>query len=298
MQQSSLDAMARDSYTRSQAMQDSLNSQASDARSQYNQSYGAANQSQADLSNFTKSMQSGMDMYNQALQGANQNAGYDVNNLNQAQNQVSQIQGIMGGLPRAVQAQNANYGATAGDVAGQYSTQAANLNQSLGLANQNAANQIQKMQGGLTGAQNATTAGLQGQQAKLTGYQAAAQNAAGIMQQAQLAMNTIETLAQQQGTITASQQAAYGQAKQAYANATAAYAQANLYSAQARNQNQITDFNQQTHDADLAKELATKSAVSHAPAAINGVMANQKAQPQNGFNINSLLNFNPLGMWG
>src|SRR6185312_16954219 len=148
-----LGTMAQNAYNQSQQLQNTYNQNAANATNQYNQSVTGANNAQSQLQDFTKNMQSGTDMYNQALQSANQNAGYDVNNLNQAQNQVSQLTGILGGLPRAVQASNANYGATAGDVAGQYATEGANLNQSLGLANQNTANQLQKMQGGLTGAQ-------------------------------------------------------------------------------------------------------------------------------------------------
>lgn len=231
-----LDQEAQQSYQQGQQLYNQLGSQAQNATNTYNTAYGAANNAQGQLSDFTKNMQQGSDIYAKALQASNANAGYDVNNLNQAQNQVSQVTGILGGLPRAVQASNANYGATAGDVAGQYATEGANLNQTLQLANQNAANQLAKQQAGLTGAQQGTTAQVTTQQNQLQGYQQAAQNAVAIADQARQTMTSLESLYQQQGNLNAQQQQTYAQAKANLAAASQAYAQAGLLAAQTTQQ--------------------------------------------------------------
>lgn len=200
-------------------------------QSDYGNSQNEYNQNQSQLQDFQKNMQSGTDMYAQQLQAANRNASYDPSQLAAAQRQVQQIQGIMGGLPRAVQASNANYGATAGDVAGQYSTEASNLNQSQNLANTAVGNQLQSMQGGLTGAQAGTTAGLQGQQQKLGALQSLTQNALSRMDQARQTMVTYEDLYQKQGQFNADQQRQYEQANAMY---TQAMAQANMLASQSK----------------------------------------------------------------
>jgi hypothetical protein len=261
--------MAQQSYDLGQSMLSQDNANVAKYTGNYNTASQNANNAQNDLSNFTKNMQSGTDMYQKGLQVGNANAGYDVNNLNQAQNQVSQLTGIIGGLPRAIQASNANYGATAGQVANQVATTGANLNQSLGLANQNAANQIQKMQGGLTGAQAYTTSGLQGQQNQLTGYTNAAQNAVAIANQARQAMDSWATLAQQQGGLNASQQQAFAQAKQAYAQAAQAYAQVSYLNSQTQGQNLSNQQLQAQIDAKSAADTNAK------------IQANSKAMSNN-----------------
>lgn len=239
----SIDEMQSKQYAQDQALQNFYNQNATNATNQYNTANTNANAAQQQLQDFTKNMQSGTDIYGKALQAANTNAGYDVNNLNQAQNQVSQLTGILGGLPRAIQASNANYGATAGNVANQVSTTGANINQSLQLANQNAQNQLQKQQGGLTGAQQGATAQIQTQDQQRQSYAAAANNAANIMQTAQTQMDSMVKAQQQGQQLTASDQAVFGQLRQAYAAASASYAQAQQALAQTQSialQNQMT----------------------------------------------------------
>jgi len=241
----SIDQMQATAYQQDRDLQGFYNQNATNATNQYNQSRDSANQAQSQLQDFTKNMQSGTDIYAQQLGKANQNAGYDVNNLNQAQNQVSQLTGILGGLPRAIQASNANYGATAGNVANQYATTGANLNQSLQLANQNAQNQLAKQAGGLSGAQAATTAGVQTQDQQRQGYAAAAANASNIMATAQTQMDAMVKAQQNGQQLTAQDQATFGQLRAAYASAAQAYAAANLANKQAAGQD-LT--NQQTQN--------------------------------------------------
>lgn len=220
--------MQQTQYNQDTALQNFYNQNATNATNQYNEAYNKSNQAQSDLSNFTKNMVSGNDAYQRQLQLANQNAGYNVNNLNQAQNQVSQLTGILGGLPRALQASNANYGATAADVANQYATTGANLNQSLQLANQNAQNQLAKQQAGLTGAQQGTQAVLSAQDQQRQAYAATANNAQQIMATAQTQMQQMIAAQQQGQQITAKDQEIFGNLRKAYADAEQAYSQANL----------------------------------------------------------------------
>jgi len=231
------DQMQAQQYAKDMEYQRQNDQRVNDATNSYNQAQTGANTAQGQLQDFTKNMTSGTDMYAKQLGLANQNAGYDVNNLNQAQNQVSQITGIMGGLPRAIQASNANYGATAGSVANQYATTGANLNQSLQLANQNTQNQLQKQAGGLTGAQAATSAGIQTQDQQRQGYAAAAANATNIMQNAQTQMDAMVKAQQNGQQLTAQDQAIFGQLKASYAAAAQSYAAATLANSQAAGQN-------------------------------------------------------------
>lgn len=229
--------MANQSYQQDQALQSQDNANVAKYTNQYDTANQNANQAQSDLQNFTKNMRSGTDFYQQGVNQGNINSGYDVNQLNQGQNQVSQLTSILGNLPRAVQGQNANYGATAGQIAGQLSTEGNSLGNSLGMANQNVANQLQKQNAGLTYGQGYAGAGLQGQQNQLTGYQGAASNAVAIANQAQQAMNSWATIAQNQGGLTASQQNAYAQSKAAYASAAQAMAQVGLIQSQTAGSN-------------------------------------------------------------
>lgn len=257
--------MQANQYQQDTQLQNFYNNNATNATNQYNNAYNNSNAAQNQLQDFTKNMQSGTDIYNQQLQSANQNAGYNVNDLNNAQNQVSQLTGILGGLPRAVQASNANYGATAGNVANQYSTEGANLNQSLGLANQNTANELAKQQAGLTGAQNATTAGVQTQGQQLQGYTSAAQNAAQIMSTAQTQMSQMIAAQQAGQKLTADDQNTFAQLKAAYASAAQAYAVANYNNAEAAQTNYNTQQAQQANASAAAGQLNGSQNTSLAP---------------------------------
>lgn len=222
--------------------------QVNDAQNTYNNDAQAVTNAQNNLSNYQKNMVSGTDMYSQELAKANANAGYDPNQLKGSYNQIQQIQGIMGGLPRSIQAQNANYGATAGDVAQQYGTTAANLNQSLNLANTTANNQLQSMQGGLTGAQQATTAGQQGQKMQLdalNNIMTAAQNQYATAQQQ---LDSLNKLWESQGQFNSDEARQYMDLNRQIAQSAATIrnlnAQAGLYAAQATGQNQQNAYAQ------------------------------------------------------
>lgn len=287
-------------YQQDTALQNFYNQNATNATNQYNTAYNKSNQAQNDLSNFTKNMVSGNDAYQKQLQLANQNAGYDVNALNQAQNQVSQLTGILGGLPRALQASNANYGATAANVANQYATTGANLSQSLQLANQNAQNQIAKQQAGLTGAQQGTQAVLGAQDQQRQAYTAAANNAAQVMATAQTQMQAMIAAQQQGQKLTADDQNTFAQLRQAYAAAAQAYAVARYNNAQAA----------QTEYALSQQRSADQAAAARAEAAqrqqqqqqVNAVYQPRSAQSYaqqytNDLMNKNMLNFGSGGFW-
>lgn len=280
------DQMAASQYQRDLGYQNQNDQNVSNATGAYNTAKDQANQAQSTLGDFTKNMQSGTDIYAKQLGLANQNAGYDVNNLNQAQNQVSQLTGIMGGLPRALQASNANYGATAGNVANQYATTGANLNQSLQLANQNAQNQLAKQQAGLSGAQTATSAGIQTQDQQLQGYTAAASNAQQIMSTTQSQMKAMIDAQQAGQQITAQDQYTFGQLKAANAAAQASLAAAQQSLANAANIRQQTTLAQQVADAAAAKKQSDQTAANSKAiqqSVVNGMNFPSSPQSSNSF---------------
>ncbi len=281
--QATLEDYQNKSLQSAQDLQNQYNQQSQQRVGEYNNALTGANTAQSQLQDFTKNMTSGTDMYARQLAAANANAGYDVNNLNQAQAQVSQLTGMMGGLPHAIQANNANYGATAGNVANQYATTAANLNQSLGLANTYTAQQLAKQAAGLTGAQQSTALGMQGQDIQRQSYAAAATNATQVMQNSQKAMNDIETLAQQQGAVTASMQQAYATSKAQYAQAESSYAAASLAYANAE---KVRYENTAQKSADEDKIAAEKDA---APVSSPSVTPNAEVNNTPGLTIEDKL---------
>lgn len=226
---------------------------------EYNQNKANANQAQQSLADYSKNMQSGTDFYNQGLAKGQEFTGYDPTRLAQSQNQVSQLTGVIGGLPRAIQASNANYGATAGNVANQLSTTGANLNQSLQLANQNAQNQMGLQSNALTAAQGFAQAGVQGQQNKVTALTNTAQNAATLLDQSRQAMAFWTDTAQKQGGLTAEQVQMYQNSKQLAAQAQASLASAGLLISQTKAQNLQNQQTMSAMEAAKAQKAAQNS---------------------------------------
>lgn len=223
----------------------------------YGQSQNAYQNAQGVQQDFTKNMQSGSDMYAQNQQAGNQWAGYDPTRLQSALKTVQQTQNVIAGLPQSVTAQGSNYGATAGNLAGQYSGMMNNLNPALAAQTNNVAqNQATQAAAG-NYAQGATTAGVQVQQQKLSGLQNITQNALTQMDQARQVMQNMQTLYQQQGQFNADEQAKYTAANAAYTQAMAA---ANLAGQQAAQIQQQIKFSQAA--ADAALKATTPQAVA------------------------------------
>jgi len=254
-----LENYAKTAYQQSQQMQNDLNQKSAAASDQYNQSVTGANTAQANLSNFTQNMRSGTDIYGEQLAKANANAGYSVNDLNQAQAYLTQLTKINAGLPQSTQAMNANYGGTASNVANQLAGMQNTYAQGIAGANSSTANILAKQQAGLSGAATATSAGVTTQDQQRQAYTSTAANAVNVMQQSQVTMNGLQSLAQNQGTLTAQQQQTYQQAVANHAAAQASYAQASYALAQA-DQTRYATQSQRAADAATAAKNAAASA--------------------------------------
>lgn len=212
----------QNAYNQGQQLQNMYNTQSQAAQGKYDTSYNSANNAQGELQNFTHNMVNGGQMYGQNLQGAQQMYGFNPQDLLKANQNLATTQTTLANLPQAIQQQGNYYGTTAGQEAGNYANMAGNINTVL-AGQGNAVNAYRDVLNATQQQANQqTTQGLAGQQQQLTGYTVGAQNATAIMQQAQLAMNNVETLAQQQGGATASQVAAYQNAYNQYISAQAA----------------------------------------------------------------------------
>jgi hypothetical protein len=263
---------------------------------QYGQSQGAYNNAQSGLQDFQKNMTSGTDMYAQQQQAGNQWAGYDPARLQSALKNVQQTQNVISGLPQTINAQNANYGATAGNLAGEYSGMMNNLNPALAAQTNQVAQQQATQQAAGQYAQNATTAGVATQAQKLTGLQNIAQNSLTQMDQARQVMQNMEALYQSQGQFNSSQQAAYEQANAAYISASA---QANLAATQAKQiQQQIDQLNAAATPAGQAAAQQATALANHQKASqayLNGSGPSQQFAPTS--NLNGLYN-GVSSLWG
>jgi hypothetical protein len=262
----------------------------------YNQANTAYQGAQNQQQDFTKNMQSGSDMYAQNQQAGNQWAGYDPARLQTALKTVQQTQNVIAGLPQTVNAQGSNYGATAGNLAGQYSGMMNNLNPALAAQTNNVAqNQATQAAAG-NYAQSATSAGVQVQQQKLTGLQNLTQNALAQMDQARQVMQNYQTLYQSQGQFNSDEQAKYAQANAAYMQAQAA---ANLASTQAQQIQQSIRLTQAA--ADAAAKQSTPAAIAQSNA-VKGSQSFLNSQGANGKNWTSqdasnLANYQTAPSW-
>lgn len=277
-------------YQQGQQLQNMYNSQSQQAQGQYNNSVGGANSAQSDLQNYTKQIagQNYGNVYGQDLTQAQNMYGFNPQDLLKANQNLATTQTTLANLPQAVQQQGNYYGTTAGAEAGNYANMAGNLNTTL-AGQGNAVNAYQNVLNATqTQANQQTTQQLAGQQQALSGYQGSAQNATAIMQQSQLAMNNIETLAQNQGGATASQVKAYQDAYSTYitaqAAATAAAGSAANNYAQAGLANQQTLQDQYTYG--LAQQQAQQKAQNQTNSQYNAM--NNPAPQQS--NSSSILN--------
>lgn len=234
--------------------------QVDQAQGTYNQDQAQSQQVLQNLQDYQKNMQSGTDMYNQQLQGADQWAGYDPARLQQSLANVAQTQKVLGGLPQAVQAQNAGTGATAGNIAGSSAAQAGNLNTQLTQQTAGVQQNQATQQAALTSAQQGTQAGQTGQQLQLQGYQTQYQSAQAQLTTAQAQLQSLNQLFQQQGQFNSDQARQYQQMTYLAQQADAAMRSANAsylaaQGSYAANQAQAAQTNQQIAATQAAMNL-------------------------------------------
>lgn len=241
-----------------QQLQNQYNQQAAQYSGQYNQDVNTANQYGSNLSNFANNMQSGTNMYNQGLQAAQKQYGLNNVNFQQLARNLTNSQNVLANLPQAVNQMGGYSGATAGQIAQNYS----NLQSNIGGAVTNANNSLQNELGYVGAAQNQANqyaqAGLTSQQTKMQGLQSAYSTAVQQMQSAGNVMSTIENLQQQQGQLTAQQVTMYENARSEWVQNQAIANQANQIAAQTSLQNQqMRNFmNSGYYQSELAKGMA------------------------------------------
>lgn len=228
---------AAQAYAQGQQQQASLNKQVPGVQNQYNQSYNQSNQAYNNLSSYTNSMQNPADLYGNYLSQAQQMYGFNPADLKTSLQNVANTNTTLANLPQATQQQGNYYGTTAGAEANNYQQQAGNL-QGVLSGQTNNANVMQQLLGA-TQTQANQQAGLYGQfeQQKSSNLNDLYTSAVQQMTTAGNTMSQIEGLAQQQGTVTASQVQSYLQAYQDYYAAQQASAQAGLLGSQASQQN-------------------------------------------------------------
>lgn len=246
MNPATLQQQANVAQAQGQARQRALDTQARQAQGQYGQTFNQANQAYGNLLNYTKNLQSGQDLYNQQLNQAQNQYGFNPGDLLKANQAIARTQTTLANLPQAIQQQGNYYGTTAGSEAANYGAQAGNLN-AVEQGQANAANAFQQT---LAATQNqanqAAALGLQSQQLGSQNYQALYSQANQQAATAAQNMQAIEGMAQQQGYLTAEQTAQYWNSYNGYvsANAAAKQASAALISANASAQLQNLEYQQ------------------------------------------------------
>lgn len=258
------------------------------ASDQYNSFNSQATDANKNLQDQTKYMQgegSGQNVYNNELDTMENKAGYNPQQLSDANKSLFSMTGAMNSAnnsfsqPGGVGAYGMSAPALAsyeGSILNPLQTGVANANTEVGALN----SELGTFQ---TGASQATTSQVQSEQNTATALDSAVKNYQSQAAAALQDMQFYSDLARQQGGMNAQQQQMYAQTTQLYAAAKQAEAQAGLLLSQTTGQN-LT--NQQTQTAmDLAKAKALNAPApphpNNAPAAAPASSHNQY------FNVNS-----------
>lgn len=263
-----LSAQAKQAAAQGQQLLSEDQAKSASASNDYTTYSNQANDANKNLQAQTQYMQgegSGQNVYNTQLSKGEQSVGFDPNQLAGANKSLFSATGALNGANSAFSQPGGvgGYGMSAGAL-GSYEgsilaplqTGVSNANTSVGVLN----NELGTLQ---TGANQATTAQVQGEQNTVTGLAAAVQNyqaqASGALQN----MQFYSQLASSQGGLNAQEQQSYAAAAQAYAAAQQAIQQSKLIIAQTTNQNLV---NTQTQGAmDAAKGTSTN--VAYTPSA-------------------------------
>jgi hypothetical protein len=206
-------------------LQQSYDTQAAQRAGEYQTAQQEATRAQQAYKDFQP--QSGQDLYRQNLGFYEQRYGLDPTALQKANQNLLRTQVAMEYAPQSARQMGNYYGQTAGQSQQAYNNIAENLNQTLG--NQQAAvnsyvNLIAATQGA---AKDTAAAEIQTQGQKIEQLKGVASNANQIMATAASALAEIEKLQQNQGYLTAQQQAAYQNSYNDYVKAQAAATSAN-----------------------------------------------------------------------
>lgn len=286
-------------------------SEAATAKGQYNTYSSQATSANKNLQSEAAYMQgagSGQNVYNSELGTLEDQSGYNPQQLGDANKSLF-------GLTGALNSTNAQFN-TAGGV-GAYGVSApalASYESSILNPLQTGVNTANSEVGALntelgtmeTGANQATSSQVQGEQNTVTALIQAAQNYQAQAASALQNMQFYSQLAQQQGGLNAQQQQLYAASEQAYAAATASEAQAGLYAKQAAQvqlQNQQTQAymnssayqNELKYGSTTAPKTETPSSI--ASGAVTGAqIANKNANTSSSSSSNSIFNHPLAGL--
>jgi hypothetical protein len=294
----SIEQQQQQQITTGQQLGSQEQQQANQQSALYNTSYQNAQQAAQNVSSYAdylKNQGSGSNIYNQSLQTAYGQTGYDPAAMQKATQNYIQSQNALANVNQASQSSGGGYGLTGDQLAGRYASLTQPLQtQVTGSGNAiNAYNTLATNALGL--AQNLTAAQLKSQEDTQTQLQNAYTAASGQANQALTAMNNYATLAQKQQGLTQDQLNNFYDARAQYessiASAAAAansYAQAGLAAAGTRNANLLTATTAIQQNRNInAKQLASLSGLSvdDATAILN--LINTVAPPPGGAINNS-----------
>lgn len=223
--QAGASALENQAYQQGQQAQQQYNAQSQQLKGQYNQDVNTSNQYGSNLENYAKNMQSGTSLYNNALGQAQNQYGLNNVNFQGIARNLTNTQNIMGALPQAVNQMSGYSGATAGQVAQNFSNLQGNIGGALNNANNSMKNELGYVQAAQNQANQSTQAQLSNQQTRMQGYSQAYTQSVNQMHAAGNTMAQIESQAQQQGSLTAQQVSDYQNAYSRYvqSQATAQY---------------------------------------------------------------------------
>ena len=189
---------------------------------QYQQQTDAARQAQQQYGQLLQGAGAGQNLYSTALGQAQQQYGFDPRSLATATQNLTQQQNAQAGLQAASQSSTGGYGLSGAQLGNMYSSQAAPLQAQVGSQSNVVGNLTNLANLAQTQAGAQATAGLTSEQTTAGSLKDQVSAAASQMESARQQMQNFETLAQQQGGLTAAQTASYQSIAQTYqSNATA-----------------------------------------------------------------------------
>jgi len=227
-------------YQANNALSNYGQQQAQNYQGQYQGDVGQFNQAQSNLANYRQNMPDLGQAYSQNLQGAEQQFGFNPNELKNAQQALAATQTTMANLPQAVQ-QSANGRGLTGAQAANRLTQQAGTMQGVLSGQANQANALSNIYGQAQGQAGAQT-GFQGQSQQLNigALQNLASNALQQQNQAGQQMDYFNGLRAQGIALNVQEQQAEASAAAAYAQAEAIRQQTEMMAQQAALQQQMS----------------------------------------------------------
>jgi len=238
------DQASQQAQQQGQAAQQQLDKQSALTQQQYQQQYGTTQDIQKQQQDYLKSIQEGGAQAEGALNRQYQQLGINPQAIAGANQQIAQTQTALQNVGQAAQQVGGGYGMTAGGQAQALSNLQGNLTGVLN-AQANQANALSAQMG--QALQNATLveqSQLTSQEQKLKGYSDLFSSANQLLAVSSDTMNKVQTLAQQQGYVTAQQVQAYQSAKNQAAQAGLAGAQARLAAEQLKEAQSTFKYNQ------------------------------------------------------